>query len=84
MYSSKEKLQQDADIWLNYYNTQRTHSGKYCNGKTPIKTFLDSVDLAKNYYIDRMYELEIEKENDEYILHQLDFMFANYGQRNEK
>jgi len=28
--------------------------------------------------------LAIEKENDEYILHQLDFMFANYGQKNEK
>jgi len=29
-------------------------------------------------------EKENKKENDEYILHQLDFMFANYGQRNEK
>jgi len=76
MYSSKEEFQQDADIWLNYYNIQRTHSGKYCNEKTPLKTFLDSVDLAKNYYI--------EKENENYILRYPDFMFANYGQRNEK
>ena len=80
MYSSKEKLQQDADIWLNYYNTQRAHSGKYCNGKTPIKTFLDSVELAKNYYIEKA----CKKKNDEYILRYLDFMFAYYGQRNEK
>jgi len=56
-----------------------------CNGKTPIKTFLDGIELAKNYYIEKGNKMEdIEKENDEYILHQLDFMFANYGQRNEK
>ena len=85
MYSSREKLQQDADIWLNYYNTKRTHSGKYCNGKTPLKTFFDGIELAKNYYIEKVYKKEdVEKENDEYILHQLDFMFANYGQKNEK
>jgi len=41
--------------------------------------------LAKNYYIEKAYKKEdVEKENDEYILYQLDFMFANYGQRNEK
>ena len=63
---------------MHYYNTQRTLSGKYCNGKTPIKTFLDSVDLAKNYYIEKGNKSEdIGKENDEYILHQLDFMFIN-------
>jgi len=85
MYYSKEEFQQDADIWLNYYNTKRTHSGKYCNGKTPIKTFFDGIELAKNYYIEKAYKREnVEKENDEYILHQLDFMFANYGQRKYK
>jgi len=41
--------------------------------------------LAKNYYTEKENKREdIEKENDEYILHQLDFMFANYRQRNEK
>jgi len=70
------------DIWLNYYNTQRTHSGKYCNGKTPLKTFLDGIELAKNYYIKKGNKKE--KENENYILRYPDFMFANYGQRNEK
>ena len=42
MYSSREEFQQDADIWLNYYNTKRAYSGK-----TPIKTFLDGIELAK-------------------------------------
>jgi len=85
MYYSKEEFQQDADIGLNYYNTQRTHSGKYCNGKTPLKTFFDSVELAKNYYIEKAYKREdVEKENENYIWRYPDFMFANYGQRNEK
>ena len=30
----------------NKYNTQRTHSGKHCYGKTPMQTFLDSKHIA--------------------------------------
>ena len=48
-------------------------------------TFLDNVELAKSYYIDKTYKREIvEKKKDEYILHQLDFMFANYEQINRR
>ncbi|MDR0400607.1 MAG: IS481 family transposase, partial [Treponema sp.] len=28
------------------YNEERTHSGKYCYGKTPMQTFMDSIPLA--------------------------------------
>ncbi len=35
IYSSLQDLQQDLDEWLDYYNKERTHSGKYCFGKTP-------------------------------------------------
>lgn len=48
VYTSIDELQQDLDVWIDEYNTQRTHSGKYCYGKTPMQTFLDSLDLAKN------------------------------------
>ena len=34
------------DTWLNYYNNERPHSGKYCYGKTPMQTFLDSKKMA--------------------------------------
>jgi len=30
-----------------YYNNERTHSGKYCYGKTPMRTFVDSLPLAR-------------------------------------
>lgn len=37
----------DVDTWLAEYNETRPHSGKYCFGKTPMQTLLDSVPLAK-------------------------------------
>jgi transposase InsO family protein len=43
LYTSLEQLQADLDVWLEDYNHSRPHSGKYCFGKTPLQTFLDSV-----------------------------------------
>lgn len=40
-------LQNDLDESLQEYNESRPHSGKYCYGKTPMQTFLDSQPLAK-------------------------------------
>ena len=47
VYNSIDELQQDLDKWIEHYNCERTHSGKYCFGKTPMQTFLDSIPLAK-------------------------------------
>ncbi len=47
LYNDLEQLQEDLDQWLLEYNQSRTHSGKYCYGKTPMKTFLESIHLAK-------------------------------------
>ena len=33
--------------WIQQYNVERPHSGKYCYGKTPMETFKDSLSLAK-------------------------------------
>ncbi len=46
IYTSVEELQKDLDRWLHYYNYDRPHSGKYCYGKTPMQTFIDSKKLA--------------------------------------
>ena len=53
IYQSVEELQQDLDDWINWYNTERTHSGKYCYGKTPWQTFLDSKHLALEKQLDQ-------------------------------
>lgn len=47
MYSSLEELQKDIDQWLHIYNNERAHSGRYCYGKTPMQTFMDSKNLAQ-------------------------------------
>jgi hypothetical protein len=47
IYHTLDELQADLDTWLKEYNESRSHSGKYCFGKTPMQTFLDSVTLAK-------------------------------------
>jgi hypothetical protein len=41
------RLQTDLDGWLQEYNEQRPHQGRWCYGKTPRQTFIDSVSLAK-------------------------------------
>ncbi|KWV21934.1 hypothetical protein LA733_3686 [Leptospira interrogans] len=54
VYNSIEDLQKDLDQWIDSYNNERTHQGKYCFGKTPIQTFLDTKELAKNKYLDNL------------------------------
>jgi len=46
IYRSLEELQVDVDFWLDEYNQRRPHSGKYCYGKTPMQTFMDSKHIA--------------------------------------
>jgi transposase InsO family protein len=53
LYRSLEELQADLDDWLLEYNRERSHSGKYCYGKTPLQTFLDSKHLAQEKMLDR-------------------------------
>ncbi|MCA9839955.1 MAG: IS481 family transposase [Trueperaceae bacterium] len=58
IYSNIEDLQVDLDTWLEHYNTQRTHSGKHCYGKSPIETFNQSRHLAKLKELDN-YDLTL-------------------------
>src|SRR5437763_43375 len=52
LYQGLDELQADLDDWLREYNLTRTHSGKYCYGKTPMQTFLDSAHLAQQKMLD--------------------------------
>ena len=47
IYRTLEALQPDLDVWLQEYNEQRPHQGRWCYGKTPMQTFIDSLSLAK-------------------------------------
>jgi transposase InsO family protein len=47
VYRAIEDLQADLDEWMRHYNEARTHQGRWCFGKTPMQTFLDSRPLAR-------------------------------------
>jgi transposase InsO family protein len=54
LYRSLDDLQADLDLWLREYNEKREHSGKFCYGKTPWQTFLDSKHLAQAKMLDSL------------------------------
>jgi hypothetical protein len=47
LYRGIEDLQADLDAWLKECNEIRTHRGRWCFGKTPMQTYIDTLPLAK-------------------------------------
>ena len=47
IFDNIDDLQIELDKWIEFYNRERTHQGKRCQGKTPIQTFIDSLELAQ-------------------------------------
>ena len=47
IYLSIADLQTDLDGWLREYNEERPHQGRWCYGKTPRQTFVDTIPLAQ-------------------------------------
>ncbi|MFM8912566.1 MAG: integrase core domain-containing protein, partial [Flammeovirgaceae bacterium] len=56
LYESLASLQADLDLWITEYNEQRTHTGKYCYGRTPWETFTASKELAIAKMVDQNYQ----------------------------
>jgi len=47
LYGDLVSLQQDLDAGLHHYNTERTHQGKMCCGRTPMQTLIDGKQIWK-------------------------------------
>ena len=47
LYRSIAELQRDLDAWIAEYNEARPHQGRWCFGKTPMETFIDTLPVAK-------------------------------------
>src|SRR6202795_2919344 len=47
LYRTIAELQADLDAWIVEYNEVRTHQGRWCYGKTPMQTFIDTLPVAK-------------------------------------
>jgi len=58
IYNILDELQVVLDTWTKEYNEERVHSGKYCFGKTPMQTFLDSMPLVKEKILNENLQAE--------------------------
>lgn len=47
IYQSLDELQADLDIWIAHYNSERTHQGKMCCGRTPLQTLITGKEVWK-------------------------------------
>jgi len=45
LYRDLETLQADLDEYMDEYNTERSHQGKRCKGRTPMVTFIEGKQL---------------------------------------
>jgi hypothetical protein len=45
LYTSLEELQKDLDVWVEYYNNERTHQDKMCCDRAPMDTLLDGKSI---------------------------------------
>jgi len=59
LYRSLEEIQVDLDEFMKYYNEERTNQGKYCQGRTPMQTFLDGLELYQRF----VYEETVAEES---------------------
>lgn len=51
LYTNIEMLQIDLDVWIDYYNNERTHQGKMCCGRTPIDTLKEGKIICEQKII---------------------------------
>jgi transposase InsO family protein len=63
LYDSLQKLQEDLDVWMQYYNEERPHSGRYCYGKTPMETFMENKSRA----LEKMLNIVPSDENNQSV-----------------
>ena len=63
IYSTLDDLQADLDQWMTYYNAERPHSGKYCDGRTPDQTFSETKHLADEKMVDTLFPKEVARQD---------------------
>ena len=56
LYTTLEDIQTDLDDFMVLYNAERTNQGKYCQGRTPLQTFSDGLELYRDLVFDNVVE----------------------------
>ena len=62
LYTSLEQLQADLDEWLLVYNRERPHSGRHCDGRTPMQTFRETQQLAQQKRLEKLVEQQQQQQ----------------------
>ena len=62
IYETIEQLQIDLDLWIDYYNNERTHQRKVCEG-TPMQTLLDGKAIWKEKFVDQTFRYRLKSGN---------------------
>lgn len=52
LYHTIAEIQADLDEFMMWYNNDRTNQGRYCQGRTPMDTFLAGIDLYRQFVYD--------------------------------
>ncbi|OCG46186.1 hypothetical protein A9G35_05575 [Gilliamella sp. Choc5-1] len=55
IYTQLSEIQNDIEQWLEFYNRERAHSGKYCYGKTSWQTWNDAKGLVKEKQLENLF-----------------------------
>lgn len=56
LYRTIEEIQADLDQFMAFYNSERTNQGRYCQGRTPLQTFMDGLELYQQFVYEEMVE----------------------------
>lgn len=56
LYLNIEQVQADLDEWVAYYNQRRPHSGKVCEGRTPMQAWSAGLADAKAHMLEKLYD----------------------------
>lgn len=67
VYISVDELQQDVDEWMEWYNRERTHTGRHCDGRTPLQTLRETKHLVFQKMLDRQFQAKESDTNDDLI-----------------
>jgi len=59
IYNTIDELQVDVDLWIDHYNKERPHSGKFCLGRTPWQTWNESLHLTKNKMLENHFQKDV-------------------------
>jgi len=51
VFENIDQLQKELDIWIEFYNTERTHQGKMCCGRTPLETLIDGKTVWREKHL---------------------------------